>query len=79
MTSVFSHNLENTNVIGATWEIRQGVSEGNGGTLVASGMTMMPVVTFLGCGFGFCEYMVEVIGLNVSLAEGHYWLNVTPN
>ena len=22
--------------------------------------------------------MIEVIGLNVSLAEGHYWLNVTP-
>ena len=37
--------MENTNVTGATWEIRQGVSEGNGGTLIASGMTMTPVVT----------------------------------
>ena len=79
LTSVFSDNFDNTNVTGATWEIRQGISEGNGGTLIASGMTMAPVVTLIECvGFEFCEYMIEVIGLNVSLAEGHYWLNVTP-
>ena len=83
ITSVFSDNLLNTNVTGATWEIRTGVSEGNGGTLVASGMTMTPVVTPTGrSGFGFTEYMVEVIGLNVHLpalpAGQFYWLNVTP-
>jgi hypothetical protein len=78
ITSVFSHNLENTTVIGATWEIRQGISEGNGGTLIASGITMTPVVTLFECNFQICEYMIEVKGLNVSLAEGHYWLNVTP-
>jgi hypothetical protein len=77
LTSVFSDNFENTNVTGATWEIRQGISEGNGGTLIASGMTMTPVVTLIEC-IEFCEYRIEVIGLNVSLAEGHYWLNVTP-
>jgi hypothetical protein len=77
LTSVFSDNFENTNVTGATWEIRQGISEGNGGTLIASGMTMTPVVTLIEC-IEFCEYMIEVTGLNVSLAEGHYWLNVTP-
>src|SRR5205809_3442620 len=54
LTSVFSDNLENTVVSGATWEIRQGISEGNGGTLIASGMTMTPVVTPTGrSGFGF--------------------------
>src|SRR6266496_1121310 len=79
VSAVFSDNLENTNVTGATWEIRQGISEGNGGTLIASGMTMTPVVTPTGrSGFGFTEFMIEVIGLNVSLVEGHYWLNVTP-
>src|SRR5205085_6663255 len=79
VTGVFSDNLANTNVTGATWEIRQGVSEGNGGTLIASGMTMTPVVTPTGrSGFGFIEYMVEVTGLNVSLPPGTYWLNVTP-
>src|SRR6266481_6581330 len=78
LTSVFSDNLSNTKVTGATWEIRQGISEGNGGTLIASGMTMTPVVTDTGRGgFGFQEFMVEVTGLNVSLAPGTYWLNVT--
>jgi hypothetical protein len=78
---VFSHNLENTNVTGATWEIRQGVSEGNGGTIIASGMTMTPVVTQVGPGgFGFLEFEVKVIGLNVHLpqSDNPYWLNVTP-
>src|SRR5207248_4714570 len=79
VTSVFSDNLSNTNVTSALSEIRQGVSEGNGGTLIASGMTMTPVVTPTGrSGFGFIEYMVEVTGVNVNLPPGTYWLNVTP-
>ncbi len=45
VTSVFSDNLSSTNITGATWEIRQGISEGNGGTLIASGTTVTPVVT----------------------------------
>jgi len=79
ITSVFSDNLLNTNVTGATWEIRTGVSAGNGGTLVASGMTTTPVVTPTGrSGFGFTEFMVEVPGASAILAAGQYWLNVTP-
>jgi hypothetical protein len=77
--AVFSDNLSSTNITGASWEIRQGISEGNGGTLIASGMTMTPVVTPTGrSGFGFTEFMVEVTGINVSLSQGTYWLNVTP-
>ena len=76
---VFSDNLLNTTVTGANWEIRSGVSEGNGGTVVASGTTTTPVVTPTGrSGFGFTEFMVEVTGLSVDLAPGTYWLNVTP-
>src|SRR5437867_7983188 len=42
-------------------------------------MKMTPVVTHTGrSGFGFTEFMIEVIGLNVSLPPGIYWLNVTP-
>jgi hypothetical protein len=83
VAGVFSDNLLNTTVTGATWEIRSGISEGNGGTLVASGTTNSPVVTPTGrSGFGFTEYMVEVTGLNVFLpmlpSGQHYWLNVTP-
>jgi hypothetical protein len=79
VTAVFSDNLASTTITGANWEIRSGVSAGNGGTLVASGTTAAPLVTPTGrSGFGFTEYMVEVTGLNVNLAPGTYWLNVTP-
>ena len=83
ITDVFSDNLLSTNVTGATWEIRSGVSSGNGGTLVASGSTATPTVTATGrSGFGFTEYQVKVSGLTVHLpqlpAGQFYWLNVTP-
>ncbi|MBA3650094.1 MAG: hypothetical protein H0W66_01095 [Chthoniobacterales bacterium] len=77
--SVFSDNLASTTIIGASWEIRQGITSGNGGTLIASGTTMTPVVTATGrSGFGFTEFMVEVTGLSVHLDLGTYHLNVTP-
>src|SRR5207237_4629594 len=44
VTGIFSDNLTNTGITGATWEIRQDISEGNGGTLIASGTTDTPVV-----------------------------------
>jgi hypothetical protein len=79
VTSVFSNNLADTNVVGASWEIRQGITEGNGGTLIASGTTVTPNVTPTGrSGFGFTEFMVEVAGLSVHLDQGDYFLNVTP-
>jgi hypothetical protein len=81
VTELFSDNLSNTTITGATWEIRQGVSEGNGGTLIASGMTVTPIVTPTGrSGFGFTEFMVLVPGLSVHLptSANPYWLNVAP-
>ena len=84
MTAVFSDDLTalGTVITGADWEIRTGVSEGNAGTLIASGTTNSPLVTPTGRGFDLTEYMVEVTGLNVFLpmlpSGQHYWLNVTP-
>ncbi|MEO8951140.1 MAG: dockerin type I domain-containing protein [Chthoniobacterales bacterium] len=83
VTSVLSNNLEDLNITGATWEIRQGITEGDGGTLIASGMTTTPIVTATGRNaFGFNEFSIEVPGLTVHLdATGqnpHYFLNVTP-
>src|SRR5206468_6387188 len=80
LTSVCADDLlVNTTVSGATWEIRQRISDGNGGALIVSGMIMTQVVTRTGRGtFNFDEYMVEVTGLNFSLPPGTYWLNVTP-
>ena len=78
--AVFSNNLTDTNITGATWEIRQGISPGNGGILIASGMTATPLVTATGrSGFGYTEYSVQVSGISVHLPQGNgYFLNVTP-
>jgi hypothetical protein len=82
VTAVFSDNLLSAVVTGADWEIRTGVSEGNPGTLIASGTTNTPIVTPTGRGGELLEYRVEVTGLNIFLpvlpSGQHYWLNVTP-
>ena len=84
VTAVFSDNIfVNMTVTGADWEIRTGISEGNAGTLIASGTTNSPIVTQTDqCSINFCANQVEVTGLNVSLpmlpSGQHYWLNVTP-
>ena len=79
VNSVFSNNLASTNISSATFEIRQGVSDGNPGTLIASGTTVTPEVTPTGrSGFGFIEFMVQVNGLSIHLDPGDYFLNVTP-
>jgi hypothetical protein len=81
VTEVFSDNVvdyycfDNPSVIGAVWEIRQGVSAGNPGVLIAQGFTVTPAVTATGRSH---EYRVEVQGLNVFLSPGTYHLNVTP-
>ena len=80
VTAVFSDDLFFAmTVTAADWEIRTGVSEGNAGTLIASGTTNSPVVTLI---HSQNEFMVEVTGLNLFLpmlpSGEHYWLNVTP-
>ena len=83
VTSRFSDNLSSTNVTGALWDVRTGISEGVPGTSVASGSTMTPTVTLTGrSAFGFIEVQVEVTDLSLFLpalpAGQTYWLNVTP-
>jgi hypothetical protein len=84
VTAVFSDDLMPPFqvITGADWEIRTGISEGNAGTLIASGTTNSPIVTLIIDDREFFEYRVEVTGLNVFLpmlpSGQHYWLNVTP-
>ncbi len=87
VTGVFSNNIMdpglNTAITTANWEIRTGVSEGNGGTVVASASAAPATVTPTGrVGFGRTEYTVMVTGLNVSLpalpAGQFYFLDVVP-
>jgi hypothetical protein len=62
----------------ANWEIRSGVSAGNGGTLVASGTSSVSV-TSLGTyptNTNYTSYQVAVTGLNLNLSAGTYWLGL---
>jgi hypothetical protein len=63
----------------ATWEIRTGVSEGNGGTLVASGSGNINVQPTGRDPFGFIESTVAVkVTPPVTLTANTYWINVNP-
>jgi hypothetical protein len=79
--SVWSNNriygTEVPNVTIANWEIRSGVSAGNGGTLVASG-SGTPTLNFLGYSGTYTHYQVLFSGLSVPLTPGTYWLGVAP-
>ena len=79
VTGVFTNNLStNPAPTGGYWEIRSGVSEGNGGTLVASGTGSITNDLTGRSGFGFNEYHNEVDGLSVNLTPGTYWVSVVP-
>lgn len=64
----------------ASYDIRQGVSEGDGGTDLATG-TVAAQVAATGRNFlGLNEYTVAVqLSTPLVLGAGDYWFNVTPN
>jgi len=78
ISAVFSNNLMDFVATSAYWEIRSGVSVGNGGTLLASGTGAATQTPTGRSGFGFTESTVEVSGLSVVLGPGTYWLTVSP-
>ncbi len=80
ITGLFTDNLMNITALSADWEIRSGVSSGNGGTLLFSGSTNTPVVTDTHINdFGFEDFAVAVTGLTgIKLGAGTYWLSVVP-
>jgi hypothetical protein len=83
VTGLYSNNYDSypTSTTGVEWSIRQGITTGNGGTLIASG-TAGPgnfEVIFHNSGdFGYTEYSVVAQNLNITLTSGAYFLNVTP-
>ena len=79
VTGVFSHNdMTFSGLSAAAWEIRSGISAGNGGTVIASGLSPATQTLVLTYPDGEQIYRVEVDGLRVQLAPGRYWLNVSP-
>jgi hypothetical protein len=83
VTGVYSNNYNNmTGLTGVEWSIRQGITTGNGGTLIASGTNTGNnyQVLFHNPGdFGYTEFSVNALNLSgISLTAGTYFLNVTP-
>lgn len=78
VTGLFTNNLSMLQPDNGYWEIRSGVSEGNGGTLIASGTGAVTNTPTGRSGFGFTEYHNEVDGLNITLVPGMYWFAVVP-
>lgn len=63
----------------ATYDIRSGVSSGDGGTEVASGTANITVASTGRAFLGLSEYSVLVTIPTVTLAGGgEYWFNLTP-
>lgn len=78
VTGLFTNNLSSNTPTSGYWEIRSGISEGNGGTLIASGTD--PNITNDPTGrsrAGYTEYHNQV-ATNVNLAAGQYWFAVVP-
>jgi len=79
---LFTNNLSSLNPSSAYWEIRTGMSEGNGGTLIASGTATGDGFSHTPTGrsgFGYTEYSDTVSFASVWLEPGTYWFAVVPN
>ena len=78
VTGLFTNNQTDLTIGSANWEIRSGVSQGNGGTLLFSGNDGTPTITATGrSAFGYNEFNVAV-DVSLTLAPGTYWLSVQP-
>jgi hypothetical protein len=85
ITGVFSNDFmyDPSAASTAYWEIRSGVSAGNGGTLLASGdgadsLTATGRFIPIGLNANVYEY-TNSVSVNVTLTAGTYWLAVAPD
>lgn len=62
----------------ASWDIRSGVTEGDGGTSIASGTGTITVAATGNNFIGLNEFTVLVRFPLVTLGAGEYWFNVEP-
>jgi hypothetical protein len=81
VTELYSRNCIDFVGSAANWEVRAGISSGNGGTVLATGKKVAATWTLIdpqGC-FGLGElYEVKVAVPAFTLPGGHYWINVQP-
>jgi len=82
VTALFSNNLSYVNVIDpqeGLWSISKGMSQGNGGTIVANGAAPATYVATGRHGFGQAEYtLMLTLDPPVKLKAGLYWMTAVP-
>jgi hypothetical protein len=78
-TNNLALNIAQTDPNVSPWSISQGISEGNGGTVVASGSARSRF-TATGRNYQntYFEYTDQVVFPAVTLSSGTYWLTVVP-
>src|SRR5262249_10334091 len=79
--SLFTNNLSDLTPTSGYWQLRSGLSEGNGGTLIASGTGTGSGFSWdptSRSGFGYNEYTAHIHGVNITLGSGQYWMSVVP-
>ena len=79
----WTNNLMSIAPEGAYWELRSGVSEGNGGTILASGTSTGSLFSYTPTGrsgFGYTEYTnyADIGSYHIPLDAGTYWYAVVP-
>ena len=77
VTGLFGSFLSNGAWTSVYWEVRSGITPGNGGSLLWSD-TDAATRVFTGTGFGFNLYESAVSGLNFFLTPGEYWFGLAP-
>ena len=77
VTELFSNNTLVRPGVAANveWEIREGLSPGNGGTLLYSGSNAPATVTATG---RFSQEYTVAVDVSLTLAPGTYWFSVSP-
>jgi hypothetical protein len=79
ITRLFSNNLTDIVTTNGYYEIRSGVSSGNGGTLLSSGNVTISETPTGRSAFGYVEQHFETTALApIALAAGHYWMTLVP-
>lgn len=78
ISSIFGEFVSTINPTQAYWEIRTGVSVGNGGTLLYSGTDNITWLATGRSGYGFNEYRATISGLNLLLPADLYWITIAP-
>ncbi len=76
----WTNNLMDITPQTAYWELRMGVSEGNGGTIIASGTSPDQVTPTGRSAFGYSEYRnyADIGSFFIPLDPGTYWYAVVP-